>query len=83
MPIDASNLWKYCKLMEGLSSISWKEQNFMWQFWPDLTLNAYDNSVKVRHFFQLSVCFNCRFCENTADFQKFKHYKKLKAGNRF
>ena len=22
--------------MEGLDSISWKEQNFLWQFWPEL-----------------------------------------------
>ena len=48
-----------------------------------LALYVHDNSVKVRNFFELSVYFNCIFCENTADFHKFKYYDKLIAGNNF
>ena len=48
-----------------------------------LVLNAYDYSAKVRNFFELSLYFNCIFCENAADFHKFKYYDKLIAGNNF
>ena len=51
--------------------------------YPDLVLDVYEYSVKVRIFFELSVYFNCIFCENTADFHKFKYYDKLIAGNNF
>ena len=44
-------------------------------------LDAHDNSVKVINSFQLSVDFNCTFCESTADFHKFNHYYKLSAQN--
>ena len=46
-----------------------------------LVLDVHDNSVKVRNFFELSIYFNCIFCENLADFHKFKYYGKLIAGN--
>ena len=39
--------------------------------------------VKVRCFFKPSVYCNCRFSENTADFDKFKYYEKLIVGNNF
>ena len=42
-----------------------------------LVLDVHDNSVKVRNFFELSVYFDCIFCENTADFHKFKYCDKL------
>ena len=48
-----------------------------------LLLDVHDNYVKVRIFFELSVIFNCIFCEITADFHKFKYYDKLIAGNDF
>ena len=46
-----------------------------------LVLDIHDNSVEARHFFELSVYYYCIFCENTADFDKFKYYGKLIAGN--
>ena len=48
-----------------------------------LVLDIHDNSVKVRNFFELSVYFNCIFCENTADFHIFKYNDKLIAGINF
>ena len=41
-------------------------------------VNAYDTSVKVRDDFHRSGYCNGRFCENTADFEKFCNDHKQK-----
>ena len=76
----ASNLRKYCQLMEGLLSI-WKEWNFISRFWPSL-IPWFWCLTYMTILLRLSVYFNCIFCENTFDLNKFKFYDKLIAGKK-